>query len=366
VLLFVLVILAVLSAAIVHFTEKATAEIAAEGYYVARARLRIVAYSALETTLGVLADHIAIDGKLTSPTQGWGEPLVVADFEPPEGVKVGVEFIDESGRLPLRSLDELTLVPLFSAMGFENDEVLHLTNSLLDWADEDDDERIDGAESDIYAEAEWPHMASNRPVRRLSELAVVDGFNSLFFDEDGQPNGYYRSFAGAVSELGTGSLNINSASDLALRAVGGLGDLQIKALRDYMAGADRVPRTADDREIEDVGTLAGIIGVVPEGVEFGTQITTLRIRIIVDEGGSVFALEAVVQPGRGASGSLSRGAAGGGEPGVAPAGAPVDPDAIGGGAQVAYPFVFLEMTEDVSHNSTIAAPLDVASESRRR
>lgn len=355
VLLIVLVIVVVLSGLIVQFTEKALAEISAEGHYVARARLRLVAYSALETTLGVLADYVAVDEGLTSPAQGWADPLSLADYVPPEGVKVHIEFIDESGRLPLRSLDELTLVPLFSEMGFANDEVLHLTNALLDWTDADDEVRIDGAESDIYRRAEWPHEASNQAIRRLRELAVVDGFKTLFFDEHGQPNEFYRMFAEAVSEVGAGSLNINSISDLALRALGGFGDPQIKALRDHMAGADLIPGTEDDRYFDDPSQVTGIVGPLPEGLQLDTKINALRIRVRVDEGANDFVLEAVVQPGRGASGVAGRRGSRDRDAG-SPAGVPTDSDEIGGATQVSYPFVFLEMTEDVGHNSTIAAP----------
>lgn len=358
VLLIVLVIIVVLSGLIVQFTEKGMAEIASEGHYVARARLRIVAYSALETTLGVLADYVAVDGGLTSPAQGWADPLSVADFTPPEGVKVRIEFIDESGRLPLRSLDELTLVPLFTEMGFSNDDVLHLTNSLLDWTDSDDDERIDGAESDIYKKAEWPYMASNEPIHRLRELATVAGFRTLFFDENGQPNQYYRTFADTVSEVGTGTLNVNSISDLALRALGGFGDPQIKALRDHMAGADRTPGTADDRYFDNASEIQSVVGPLPEGLQLDTKINALRIRVRVDEGGNDFVLEAVVQPGRGASGNPGRGAGAGSsrDSTRGPAGAPDDSESIGKATQVSYPFVFLEMTEDVGQNSSIAAP----------
>ena len=65
----------------------------------------------------------------------------------------------------------------------------------------------------IYGEAEWPYHASNQPVRRLGELALVDGFKTLFFDENGRPNDTYRTFADTVSFYASGTLNPNSASE---------------------------------------------------------------------------------------------------------------------------------------------------------
>ena len=165
-----------LAVLIVQFTEKAMGEIAVEAHYADRERLRVTAYSALETTLAVLADVIAVDGGLTSPAQGWADPLGIAGFEPEADTKVTVSFSDESGKLPLNGMDELTLGLMFDRMGLNRDDALHLSETLLDWIDADDETRLDGAESDLYGEAEWPYHASNQPVRRLSELALVDGF----------------------------------------------------------------------------------------------------------------------------------------------------------------------------------------------
>ena len=66
---------------LVQFTEKGLSEIAGEGYYVERDRLRIEAYSALEVTLAVLADFIAVDRSLQSPAQGWADPIGYAGID---------------------------------------------------------------------------------------------------------------------------------------------------------------------------------------------------------------------------------------------------------------------------------------------
>lgn len=368
VLLMILVIIVVLSALIVQFTEKGLAEIAAEGHYVERNRLRVTAYSALETTLAVLADVVAIDGGLTAPAQGWGDPLAEAGFDPGnDNLKVTVSFTDESGRLPLNNLDESTLDLLFIEMGFSTDDSLKLTQSLLDWIDEDDDTRIDGAESDVYGVAEWPYAASNRQVRHLSELAVIDGFDVLFFDEAGRPNEFYTAFAQTVSPWSDGVLNLNSATDLALRGAAGFGDPQVNALRSYLAGADGVPGNEDDRYFSSPQELAQVMGQLPQGARVGVNVGALRIHVEVSEGQSRFALEAVVkpQPGGGAAGAeraqdnddpQNQPPAAGGDPrqkqgaGFIRAGSALTRKAV------PYPFVFLELTEDVGHNDSIAAP----------
>jgi general secretion pathway protein K len=334
----------------VQFADKAMGEIAVEAHYADRERLRVTAYSALETTLAVLADVIAIDGGLTSPAQGWADPLAIAGFVPEEETRVTVTFSDESGKLPLNSMDELTLGLMFDRLGLPRDDALHLTETLLDWIDEDDETRLDGAESDFYGEAEWPYHASNQPVRKLSELALVYGFRELFFDEAGRPNDLFNQFASSVSLYSDGNLNANSASEIALRAYGGYPDASIDAWQRYVAGPDGLPGTADDRYFATNDEIATVLGPSPLGVNLTAGISVLRIHVQVEFGISRFALEAVVQPS----------AAGGGQP---PAEAPPpDEQRRREGditdRQVSYPFVFLELTEDVGQNATIATSVE--------
>lgn len=339
VLLMILVLVVVLSAVILQFAEKGLTDIMAEGHYVQRDRMRIEAFSALEVTLAVMADVVAIEGELTAPEQGWGDPLSIAGYEPPEGTSIAISFADESGRLPLRQLDEQFLIPLFIEMGFSTDESFKLTYSLLDWVDPDDQTQIDGAESDVYSQAEWPYVASNQPVADLSELRVVDGFRDLFFDEFGRPNEYFRALEGAVSLYAGGTLNMNSVSELALRAYGGFGDPEVAALRDYRAGADGIRGTEDDRYFATRDELTAVLPVLPEGVQLGVTAGAIRVRVEVTEGDGRFALEAVVQSGQGTSGRPAGGSG-----------------AAAATAQVNYPFVFLELREDVGQNESVAEP----------
>ncbi len=358
IVLLILVMIFLLSALIVQFTEKAMSEIAVEAHYADRERLRVTAYSALESTLAVLADVFAVDGSLTSPAQGWEDPLAMAGFPAEPNMKVTVTFSDESGKLPLNSMDELSLGLLFDRMGLNRDDALHLSETLLDWIDTDDETRLDGAESDLYGEAEWPYHASNQPVRHLSELALVDGFKELFFDEGGRPNELYRQFADTVSLYSDGNLNANSASELALRSYAGYADAQIDAWQRYIDGPDGTPGTEDDRYFATNEEINAVLGPSPLGVNLTAGISVLRIHVEVEFGISRFALEAVVRPNAGGGGGT---VAGGGRTGNTRNGnrrnptRPGQSDTAGPRNQISYPFVFLELTEDVGHNATIAS-----------
>lgn len=369
VLLMILVMIVVLSAVIVQFTEKALTEIASEGHYVERDRLRITAFSALEVTMAVLADYIAIEGGLTSPAQGWGDPLGVAGFDPGENLNVVVSFADESGKLPINTLDEGTLFLLFNEMGFDAEQSLILTNALLDWIDEDDEERIDGAESETYAVSEWPFGSSNRPVSNLEELVVVKGFREYFFDESGRPNQNFRTLEDTVSVWSDGSLNANAVSDLALRAYAGYGDPQLNAMRLYLAGADGIRGTEDDRYFASTEEVSQVMGAFPEGANLGVGISVLKVHVEVRQGDGRYALEAIVQPSQG----------GGGAQTTRPSGdtQPITPQQLqqqqrqrqstqgSGESEIPYPFVFLELTEDVGHNQSISAPVEPSGDEER-
>ncbi|MBL4574706.1 MAG: general secretion pathway protein GspK [Opitutaceae bacterium] len=347
VLLLVLVMIVVVSFAMIEFTERGLSEIAGEGYYVERSYLRTEAYSALETSLAVLADVIFIDGSLQAPIQGWGDPLVYAGVSLAEGTFATIRYTDESGKLPLNELDEGTLYLLFTEMEFEVDDSLKLTNSLLDWIDEDDATRIDGAELDEYGLAEMPFAASNRPIRRLEELSIVDGFRSLFFTEEGHPNEHFFRFAEAVSPYGSSSINVNAASELALISVGGLSELQVEAIMDHRAGSDGIIGTEDDRYFASQEELLEVIVEMPEGSVLNVISKIMTIEIQVTEGNADFFLRAVVSLD--GSGSFEEASQTEQKNSSSSSQATTSDES-------SYPFIFLELTEDVSINETIASP----------
>jgi hypothetical protein len=101
--------------ALTLFIEKASDDLLVESRVAAARRLRLEAYSALETTLAVLQDFQLVNGGLRSPAEGWGNPLEWAGYVPAEGRAITVEFVDESGKLSLPHLTPNTLVELFKS-----------------------------------------------------------------------------------------------------------------------------------------------------------------------------------------------------------------------------------------------------------
>jgi general secretion pathway protein K len=72
----------------------------------------------------------------------------------------------------LEKLDEIDSLPI------ENTQE-ELADSLLDWIDEDDSRRPEGAEEDEYLSREVPYLTANHFLASTSELRTIKGFNPL-------------------------------------------------------------------------------------------------------------------------------------------------------------------------------------------
>lgn len=280
----VLVLIVVVSFALTMFIERAHVEIKSEGFFVKRNELRKDAWSMMEVAVAVLADVKAIDGALYAPVQGWNDPLKYAQIQPREGLEVSYEFIDESGKVDINTLDRDSLILLFDELGFELDISSQLSDVLLDWIDGDDETRIDGAESREYSTLELDAHPANQPLKSLDELQYLFGFQDLFFDENGIPLPIFHQLAGAVTTYEVQSLNVNAASSLALRAIADLDEYDKQAIDDFVKGFDGELGTDDDNYFASADDVTAVLVDIPEGAPLGHQISVLTVRVTVSEG----------------------------------------------------------------------------------
>lgn len=339
VLLFVLVLIVVVAAAILKFSERAMSEMAGEGYYVQRDRLRGEAYSALEASLAVLAQYREIDGGLYAPAQGWGDPLVQAGYEPAADRTVTVEFADENAKLALKSADmaEPALVGLFTDLGFDPAEVDVLTDSLLDWIDADDNTRPYGAEKEDYLRTDPAHVAGNRAPRSFAELAAVQGFADLMFTETGRPTPRLEEFMRRVSLWSDGNLNLNTVSDDVLRVSGLFDDKVLSSLSLVLDTPDAPRGSVEGRYFRSLSELAEKVGELPSGLNLGVRTTVLGIVVTVRERQAEYRLRAIVRTdATGTNGTAARDR-------VDSGGRAAATDV---GSEIEYPFKFLELVED--------------------
>jgi len=92
-----------------------------------------------------------------------------------DGVVIEVSATDERGKLDINSSDEPTLVNLFTGHGMELSDAEFLAAAVMDWRDNDEQERANGAEEDAYMAAGLQVGPANRPFMMTQELLQVIG-----------------------------------------------------------------------------------------------------------------------------------------------------------------------------------------------
>jgi len=97
------------------------------------------------------------------------------------GVVIEVSAIDERGKLDINATNELTMINMFTGHGLELADAEFLAAAVMDWRDEDELERVNGAEEDAYAAAGLEVGPANRPFMMVEELLQVVGMSYELF-----------------------------------------------------------------------------------------------------------------------------------------------------------------------------------------
>jgi len=305
VLVVVLVTLIFTITAMFLFIERASTDLIVHVRDADRINLRLEAYSALETTLAVLREFEDVLGGLHSPGEGWEEPLAWGDYEPAEGREVSVSLVDESGRVPFRSLDFDGWVRLFESWGVLESDAEGWADALLGWSQPEYTPRtFDAPRPEDYARDAWGFEPPGRPPHAYAELRSIDVIRDGFFDEGGTPNEFYYRFIDTVTLLDYRSPNVNAAVPGALAAVAQLDEFQQETLADYLRGSG-VYRSQGAGYFTEVGEVANVLGEQASAAGFGTRVQALRVIVEVTQGSAVYTLNVLVAPPGGASPNTS-------------------------------------------------------------
>jgi len=264
-------------------------------------RLRMEAYSALETTVEVLEEFRLVIGSLHHPAEGWAEPLRFANYEPSPGRRVEIEFVDESAKLSLPKTEKSTFVELFKGWGMPQNNAEKLTDALLGWMQKD---YVPGTASapraEDYDRGEIPFLPPARPLRSYSELASIDYARQVFYDENGEPNELWLRFREAFSLYAYEKANVNGGNPHVLTGMGITDESQHRRMHDFLTGQGAYQRQGAGffKSTQEVATLLG--GNSP-AVGLTTEIAALRVIVTVWEGRTSFRLSAVIAPQGGAT-----------------------------------------------------------------
>lgn len=232
VIVVVLVLITLASLLLARFMDDNSLELSMAMHDVDRQRLRVEAMSEMELALGVINEIRAIDlNKIHAPSQGFGDPHAYIGIPVREGLEVKFEYEDESGKIPLSSLDKNGLIQLLYALGAEQRDAERISDALIAWTNKKYEAMEEEATDATYQRAKLSFKPARRALRSFEELRTIGVVKDFFFDENGNSTPLLDSFKECVSLYTFGDTNINSASDALLYAQG-LDENQVKLIRD--------------------------------------------------------------------------------------------------------------------------------------
>ena len=209
------------------------------------------------------------------------------------------------------------LLNIMRAWGLKLDEAEIVIDSLYDWVDQDDFQRLHGAEKKFYNS---PGLPFNRPFRSVDEMIQVRGM--------GEVDRRYPNWRDWFSVYSSGTVDVNEASAELLVALTGADPTMAQQFVARRAGADGIRHTEDDVLYQDLPTALRMLGVSSSnpqvsGTVLGVRSSIVRIESVGVVGPFKRKLFAVINRGLGQIGGGLTG--GGGLPGGGVAPPPVAP-----------------------------------------
>lgn len=169
-----------------------------------------------------------------------------------------VRLVDEGGKVNVNRADEQTLRQIFANLGVQEPRRTILVDSILDWRDQDDLHRLNGAESDYYLSLSPPYTSRNGPFDTVEDLLWVRGMTpALFFgyedNEAGPADGHRRAALGDIFTVDSpmDRINLRTASAEVIHALLGI---PLEKSRDFVEER----RKHSDKTLADLLQLLGI------------------------------------------------------------------------------------------------------------
>lgn len=135
-----------------------------------------------------------------------------------DGTDYQVRVFDESGKISLNAevLDESNLPIILENLGLDEDTANVISDSILDWRDDNDTHRNNGAEDDYYESLARPYPAKDAPFDAVEELLLVRGVTREMFYGSGEFPGLRDVFTTVHSSSRINILAVSPAVELAL------------------------------------------------------------------------------------------------------------------------------------------------------
>jgi general secretion pathway protein K len=135
-----------------------------------------------------------------------------------DGSEYQVRVFDETGKISLNAevLDESNLPIILENLGLDEDTANLVSDSILDWRDDNDVHRNNGAEDDYYEGLERPYPAKDGPFDSVEELLLVRGVTRQIFYGDAEFPGLRDVFTTVHSSSRVNISAVSPAVEVAL------------------------------------------------------------------------------------------------------------------------------------------------------
>jgi type II secretory pathway component PulK len=192
-------------------------------------------------------------------------------------------------------------------IGIDSVDASAIIEAIQDWRDMDENQRMNGAESDYYRatpnEGIVSHYAKNAPFDDISELLMVRGVTPLIFWGPGAGGAdmkttvensrrIFNNSGQAAQPVGLVELfspfgrqvNVNTASAAVLQLIPPIDENVAQAIIQMRAGPDGVEGTEDDTPLRNPGELVNVAGIgrglAPQIQRyFTTRSTTFEVHV---------------------------------------------------------------------------------------
>ena len=154
-----------------------------------------------------------------------------------------------------------------------------LLDALLDWIDEDDLHRTNGAESDDPFYTDRGYKVKNAPLETVDELRLIKGWTDAIVYGGPSPNPEDPPMLGLAHKLtvwGDGKISVNDAGDAELLAICDMDDIVLQDIKRLRLGLDGQEGTLDD----GIRDLNEVLGMKPEIAKWLSVRDTKFVRLV--------------------------------------------------------------------------------------
>jgi type II secretory pathway component PulK len=207
---------------------------------------------------------------------------------------VALKIVDLERKVNINTANTAVLQQALTAMGVGADDLSVVSDSIQDWIDPDDAQRIAGAENDYYQGLSPPYHAKNAPMDNLAELLLVKGVTpemywgtsatnhapgtfqhpklGLATAPDQEPD-YPFGLVDIFTPISSGKININTAGTNVLQMIPGMDANAAENIVKQRAGPDGEDGTIDDTPFRGVQLAAA--GLSATAVQQATPFFTV-------------------------------------------------------------------------------------------